>query len=58
MFAASLSGEVKMSAERRLTVFYYVQENEIEDRNERINEVKEKMKQIIDIAVEGEGLEI
>ena len=44
MFAALLSGEVKMSAERRLTVFNYVQENEIQDRNEGINEVKEKMK--------------
>ena len=46
-----------MSAERRLTVFNDVQVNQIEDRDERINEVKEKMKKIIDIAVEGEGLE-
>ena len=46
-----------MSAERRLTVFNDVQVIQIEDRDERINDVKEKMKKIIDIAVEGEGLE-
>ena len=46
-----------MSAEIRLTVFNDVQVNQIGDRDERINEVKEKMKKIIDIAVEGEGLE-
>ena len=57
MFVALLSGEVKMSAERRLTIFNYVPENNIEASNEEINEMKEKMKQIIDIAVEGEGLE-
>ena len=37
MFAALLSGEVKMSAERRLTIFNYVPENEVEDSNEEIN---------------------
>ena len=53
MFAALLTGEVKMSAERRITIWIYVPGN----RNEDNNEVKEKMKQLIDIAVEGEGLE-
>ena len=57
MFAALLSGEVKMSAERRLTVFNYVPQQNMEAGNEEINEMKEKMKQIINIAVEGEGLE-
>ena len=42
-----------MSAEKRLTIWSYVSESE----NENINEVKENMKKLIDIAVEGEGLE-
>ena len=53
MFAALLTGEVKMSAERRITIWIYVPGN----RNEDNIEVKEKMQQLIDIAVEGEGLE-
>ena len=42
-----------MSAERRLTIWNYVPEVE----NESIDEVKENMKKVIDLAVEGEGLE-
>ena len=42
-----------MSAERQLTILNYVPENE----NEDFNEVKERMKKVIDLAVEGEGLE-
>ena len=53
IFAALLTGEFKMSAERRITIWIYVPEN----RNKDNNEVKEKMKQLIDIAVEGGGLE-
>ena len=53
IFAALLTGEVKMSVERRITIWIYVPGN----RNEDNNEVKEKMKKLIDIAVEGGGLE-
>ena len=42
-----------MSAERRLTIWNYVPEVE----NENIDEVKDNMKKVIDLAVEGEGLE-
>ena len=52
MFVALLSGEVKMSAERRLTIFSYVPQQNIEASNEEIDKMKEKMNQIIDIAVE------
>ena len=37
MFAALLSGEVKMSAERRLTIFNYVPDNENVASNEDNN---------------------
>ena len=40
-----------MSAERRLTVLNSVPKNE----NEDMNEVKERMKKVIDLAVEGGG---
>ena len=42
-----------MSAERRLTMWNFVPEHE----SENTNEVKIKMKRLIDLAVEGEGLE-
>jgi len=57
MIVALLTGEVKMSAEKRLTIFNDVPNNDIEASNDEANEMKNKMKQIIDVAVKGEGLE-
>ena len=57
MIVALLTGEVKMSAEKRLTIFNDVPNNDIEASNDEANEMKNKMKQLIDVAVKGEGLE-
>ena len=42
-----------MSAEKRLTIYSFVQENP----NENCDKMKDEVKKLIDIAVEGEGLE-
>ena len=47
MFAALLSGEVKMSAEKRLTIFNDAPDNDIEASNEEVNEVKKNMKKLL-----------
>ena len=55
---AVLTGDVKMSAEKRLMVHSHSGDNDDpEGEIESIDIIKEKMKNIIDIAVAGEGLQ-